>query len=264
MKQVKDSFGSVLAGAVMLGLSSQAEAILVTDLGTLGDSGLSATTTTTLYAWDGLHPCAGINAGFGCGDQSRWYTFSVDSEKGVTINTTKSVTGHPLNMAFSLWKTTGGFVGGNHYDHGYSQIRADGGSVWLQAGYYSRDIQDPTITNGITEFVGYANSGPSGWTNPDGDVIGIGSGGTVSVDGGNASLAIASLAAGQYLLALGGSCHGDAGTSPCQSTIRPPVTLSISQTTAVPVPQALWLLGSALGFLKLGGMRAGGERQART
>jgi hypothetical protein len=99
--------------------------------------------------------------------------------------------------AFTLWQTSGTFFGNNHLSHVYNQVSLRSSSKWLRP--------RPPNTDGATAYIGYANAGTS-FTNGDGRRVGRGSPG-ISSRNGNASRLAVTLAAGQYLIAAGGSCN---------------------------------------------------------
>ena len=238
----------------------------------------------------------------GWGHLVRWVTFTLTTPGSVHINDIPFVSSGTVNPnynpAFTLYATTGYSDPAltNGEGHAFDQTGlantlsasswavttgADcsglsGGSNPCAAGnfiYGTGWLTDPN-EGGVTRFVGYANSGATGWHNSTGALIGTGgvgagysgsTAGTVSATlgtgGGIADLIIDSLPAGQYLLAVGGSyaCNGGLNfsdaTNACPSVQVPAGTANgykLTITTApVPVPAAVWLFGSALAGLGL-------------
>jgi len=243
---LRKAAAAALAGAALVGFSQQASAIAVVDLGTLGGAGLSDASTAPKYAWDGTNGLGGPPNNNGWAHTSKWYLFDVSSPTDVLISMTSGGAG--MNSAFSVWKTGGAFVGTNHSSHIYNQIGTGGASAFLAG----------SGGDTVTAWLGYANSGP-GFAGGGGSIVYGGSPGASVTGGnaistttqGNASLLLSSLAAGEYLIALGGSCYTDGSTAGCGAG---PVGYSLS-IAAVPIPAAVWLFGSALMGLGVIGRR---------
>ncbi|WP_262965542.1 VPLPA-CTERM sorting domain-containing protein [Methylobacter psychrophilus] len=142
-------------------------------------------------------------------------------------------------------------TGGNNNKMGFNQVAAPSSSNngnFLTAG-------------GVNGIVGYSNSGVSGWYNGNGDLVGSGSAGASSGTNANGfkwtDLTV-NLAAGSYILAIGGSCVDLQNCGPVTSINSTTGVKSWGTgwheltVTAVPVPGAVWLFGSALaGFIGL-------------
>lgn len=143
-------------------------------------------------------------------------------------------------------------TGGNNNTMGFNQVAAPDGtnnSTFL-------------ATGGVNGFVGYSNSGFSGWHNGNGDLVGSGSAGSSSgtnADGFLYTDLTVNLGAGSYLIAIGGSCVDLVDCGPYQT--KTVTTLATGATTvskaygtgwheltvtAVPVPGAVWLFASAM------------------
>ncbi|AMK78097.1 MULTISPECIES: hypothetical protein [Methylomonas] len=197
-----------------------------------------------------------------------------------TSNATTTTTYSPMVLdktihpAFSIWSLAGsaftgatsannpatvqsplayGYTtGGNNNTMGFNQVAAPNGtnnSTFL-------------ATGGVNGFVGYSNSGFSGWYNGNGDLVGTGSAGSSSgtnADGFLYTDLTVNLGAGSYLIAIGGSCVDLVDCGPYQT--KTVTTLATGATavskaygtgwheltvTAVPVPGAVWLFGSAM------------------
>lgn len=158
------------------------------------------------------------------------------------------------NPSFSIWTS-----GANDFDltatsiglHTYSQVRGP------SQGGVSDNAALASI--GITDFIGYANSG-NPFFNGDGDFIDHGGVNSASSSITNAAgstwsytqttgldyamLTITGLKSGYYLMAAGGSCFD--GTCTAGNNFKLDVSGSVS---AVPVPGAVWLFGSAMAGL---------------
>jgi hypothetical protein len=207
-----------------------------------------------VYTWSGANTLAGFGAaGIGWGHTTHWLTFTLTSATALDIVMQATGTNSVFAPAFSLYSTAGynnpGAVAGGVGGHSYDQVRATSVNGWLTA----------ANEGGVTGFVGYANSGLTGWTNGFGDQIGTGSGGTVTVSNGYAELTTGVLGPGQYLLAMGsaaGQLTNTGSITTLASSGTGTTTFNLS-VTAVPVPGAVWLFGSALmGFIGMGRRKA--------
>jgi hypothetical protein len=236
-KKIRKAIVASLGIASLAGVSSSSMAFALTDMGLLSTTVTSINGPAgviTKYAWDGNN-----NANFGWQHNSAWYGFAVAGDGNVEIKMVVPAKG--VNPAFSVW---------NAQDQ-------DTGHKYNQVGVTSYFAPNPGVP---LSFVGYANSGPTGWINGAGELIGSGSGGTVNVTaptattGGLADLILYGLAPGHYIMAVGGSCH----TANCPSPLGTITTYTISAVqTAVPTPAAVWLFGSALAGLGVFGHRKG-------
>jgi len=110
------------------------------------------------------------------------------------------------------------------------------------------------LAGGVNGLVGYSNSG-AGFTNGNGDVVGSGSAGASSgtnADGFLWTDLTVNLAAGSYLLAIGGSCNDLQNCGPVTAINATTGVASWGTgwheltVAAVPVPSAVWLFGSAI------------------
>lgn len=148
-------------------------------------------------------------------------------------------------------------AGGNNNTMGFNQVAAPAtgnNSQFLLAG-------------GVNGIVGYSNSGFSGWYNGNGDYVGSGTAGAsngTNADGFLWTDLTVNLAVGSYLVTVGGSCVNlvDCGPYQTRTTIATGATTTSYGTgwheltvTAVPVPAAVWLFGSALSGIGLFGRR---------
>lgn len=213
MKAVRRAVATALAGTALAAVAQQASAINVANLGVLrGKTVLTATENLPLYAWDGTAGLGQPPNNEGWAHTSKWFSFTLKRRSHVTIRLNAS---GELNPAFSVWKTGGAFDGTNHTSHIYNQIGIDGASAFLSTG--------PTDEDKVTEFVGYANSGPA-FEGGGGPIAHGGSYGAWVADG-YARLLAVDLLPGQYLLAIGGSCYTDGtakncGTAPVEATLK--------------------------------------------
>lgn len=249
-KKIRKAIVAGLGIAALSGTSFSANAAgAVFQLGVLTSAGFTGSGATPQFSWDGQNnkqtPSGPLVANYGWQHSSDWYVFSVSAASQVEIKMTTPATG--INPAFTLWSATNRNIG-----HAYNQV----------------GITPYFLPSGGTSFVGYANSGPTGWTNGYGldgsglgGVVGSGSGGNVTVTKttattpGLAGLVIDNLGVGNYLIAVGGSCHPNDATCNAQTTNY---NLSIKQLGApVPIPPAIWLFGSTLAGLGVFGRRKG-------
>jgi hypothetical protein len=226
-------YKAVIAGFGILalaGVSTQASAVTVNNVG--GGSGVINSAPSSLtsisasntgaFGWDGQNngTAGAASKNYGWAHSARWFTFSVANSAGaygVDINVTDT-NGSTTSPAFSVWQTTGNFVGGNHSSGSYGQRGMSFNQVadqtaiantWLAVG----GSGPASSTNGVTAFVGYANAGSS-FINGAGTSVGTGGFGAGfsgsyagTVAGSVANLKLDSLSNGQYLIALGGSCN---------------------------------------------------------
>ena len=171
-------------------------------------------------------------------------------------NSTFTSTGSSNNPATTQSPLAYGYTtGGSNNKMGFNQVAAPNGTnnaTFLTAG-------------GVNGFVGYSNSGFSGWYNGNGDYVGTGSAGSSNGTAASGFLyadLTTYLAAGSYLIAVGGSCVDVVDCGPYRTNLT---TGAISYgnawheltVTSVPVPGAVWLFGSALmGFVGIGRRKA--------
>ena len=297
LSKVFKTHACILAGTTLALTTAPAAALNLIDIGTFsGSYGDINTHATAVYAWDGHNNAATTpSTALAWSSQSYWYTFTLADATALDIAVTRNTVNPNPNWhgAFTLWATSGfndpdniasdgGFRGYDQAGTG-TTLSADsyavvngldcssaGGGNPCQAGDtigQTTDLYTPGL-GGVTSFIGYANSGNTGWHNGVGHLIGTGAGGTVTVDfnNGSADLVTGLLPAGQYVLAVGGSYACNTGvsfvtdaTSACPTT---PILAGTSNTynltiNAVPIPAAVWLMGSALAGLGVTGRRKG-------
>jgi hypothetical protein len=227
-KELRNTIATLLTGSALAIASGTASAISVTDLGAvpqINKGSISTTGTAPIFAWDGNN---GITPDCGWAHNSKWYTVTVPIHTTVQITMTSNA--KDLRPAFTVWKTTGGFDGNNHLSHDYNQISLGGTSSFLKPQAPGGD--------GATAFVGYVNAGTP-FTNCDGQAVKYGTVGLANVKGKSAALS-KTLEPGQYLIALGGSCHtadcGAAGPGPHTASFN--YTLDIRKAPILPLPAA--------------------------
>jgi len=197
-----------------------------------------------------------------------WYTFMTHNTSTTTISVTAT---DPTNMSpgFTVWRTDGEFDGGTGgtgeqnaaekgTPHSFNQLGAAGsyGTWWMTDN--STDISDSGTNdgkgftaNGITKTMGYANDGVTSSTQTDPSTTDFnttytqnGWGESLTNDGnqdGYAELTLANLEAGWYLVFMGGADGSLVGDTSSKT-----LNLNVSSVSAVPVPAAVYLFGSAL------------------
>ncbi len=215
----------VLGVAALMCLADSASALTsFLPLGNLTSNGLSVSSKVPQYAWDGSN-----NGNLGWVHNSRWYSFTLPSTANVSIKMTAESQG--INPAFSVWsyaeEPDWDDIGSDF--HAFNQVQA-----------YTVSNANSWLTP-VTGFVGYANSGPTGWTNGDGDLIGDGSvsaslsGSTwvAGLNSGSAELKLKNLPQGKYLIAVGGSCH-TANCAPASTDYGLKLSLEPDSTNAPP------------------------------
>lgn len=157
------------------------------------------------------------------------------------------------NPSFTIWTS-----GSNDFNlnarnfgwHTYDPVSGPAGT-----------LNDPLATIGITDIVGYVNSGPSftsyqgvaatsGWVNSTSAAVTDTSNSswsstqTTGLD--QALLTVTGLKAGYYLIGVGGSCTN--GACATGSRFQWDITGSIT-AAPVPIPFAAWLFGGAIASL---------------
>ena len=219
-RALRSAIGSLVAGSAMALASGTASAISVTDLGRVKNqpSVIELSATAPTYAFDGWN---GVCPNAGWAHNSKWYTITVPTKTPVQITMTS---GDPnMKPAFVLFMTTGDFNGADHLYHCYNQAGLGGESEFLKP-------QTPG-GNGATKWIGYANAGDA-FTNYDGRNIGKGTGPITAVTPGEAAALSTTLEAGQYLMAVGGSCNSQSCGAPTQL----PFSLSVQRAPILPPP----------------------------
>jgi hypothetical protein len=240
-RKLRKALLATLGVTALAGISTHASAQTVVDLGVLTAAGLSSSGLVAKYAWDGTNGLGGPPNNNGWNHTTKWFMFTVDSTDTVNIKVTNTNGTTGFNPAFSLFQTAGAYNGANHSSHVWNQTGITGESAFMATG---------SGNDKVTSWLGYANSGTTGWTNGGGTGIGTGSAGSSVVAGTSADLTL-SLAAGQYLIGLGGSCYTDGSATAC-GTGQASFSLAVN---AVPIPAAVWLFGSALAGMGVIGRR---------
>lgn len=175
-----------------------------------------------------------------------------------------------IHPAFSVWSLAGNTFTSSGSSNNPATNQSPlaygyaGGTANNKMGF--NQVAEPSATNnsafllagGVNHIVGYSNSGHAGWYNGNGDYVTSGS--TGASNGANADGYLwtdltVDLAVGSYLIASGGSCVDlvDCGPYQTKTTIATGAT-SIAwgtgwyelSVTAVPVPGAVWLFGTAM------------------
>jgi len=197
------------------------------------------------------------------GHKGTWYTFmshGYDTKISVTADDANA-----LSPGFTVWRSTSEWTGGsaNAGDgqsssgtptpHSFNQTGQIGdlGTLWMtdtaatMSDGLGGSIANPNVGNGLVETLGYANSGPAQAINGWGNVVNTGvndlssgsynTGLTGTTGAGYAEMTLSDLSMGWYTIFIGGT----EGTNNVRSTF----SLNVS---AVPVPAAVYLFGSAL------------------
>ena len=192
-----------------------------------------------------------------------WYTFMTHAVATTTISATATDTA-AMSPGFTVWRTNGEFDGGTGgtgeqssaakgTPHSFNQLGAAGdyGTYWMtDASITTVGGTAGASAHGIIETMGYANDGKDHYIEDDvtspnfGQVVqGNGWGEVFTNDGtqdGYAELTLTDLAAGWYLIFVGGADGSLNGSN---------INLNVSSVSAVPVPAAVYLFGSALAGL---------------
>jgi hypothetical protein len=175
-----------------------------------------------------------------------WYTFMTHEVADTTISVTATDTAN-MSPGFAVWRTDGEFDGGTGQTgelstkakgtpHAFNSVGAAGdyGTWWMTDD--SVAISDSNTNggvgftaNGILENMGYASDGPHQAANGWGEMVHFD--GTTD---GHTELTLDNLAAGWYLVFVGGSDGTLTGSN---------VDINVS---SVPVPAAVYLFGSAI------------------
>jgi len=177
------------------------------------------------------------------------------------INQNKTI--HP---AFSIWSLTGNTFTSTGSSNNAATPISTAATHYTAPGTNNtmgfNQVAAPSASNnggfllagGVNGLVGYSNSG-AGFTNGNGDVVGSGSAGASSgtnADGFLWTDLTVNLAAGSYLLAIGGSCNDLQNCGPVTAINATTGVASWGTgwheltVAAVPVPSAVWLFGSAI------------------
>lgn len=257
---LRKAISFALGVTAMAGVSTQASAFTSTDLGTFTGTTITQLDAAPFKSW------TDYNANnWGWVHTADWFKIQIGSNADITAGTTYDVnfdlaergtTSPMITGGFSIW-TSGStaYVDGFGF-HQYNQVMGKNDTT-SNAGTSTANNNIGNIIDGHDGWVGYAQNGVT-FTNGDGDVVANGgsanmtsgaiSGYTADVSS-SASLTLNDLAAGYYLIGLGGACPENLFDCNPLATGGVPArdyTLTVSQ---VPVPAAVWLFGSAIAGL---------------
>ncbi len=174
------------------------------------------------------------------GHLGSWYTFHTHMAKNILVSADSAGGNSP---GITVWRTDGEFDGGQdgtgelssaswNTPHSFNQVGAAGdyGTYWMTDNSVSTTAGVAGNTaNGIVQTIGYANDGLAFADNAWGAAVG-----NDGVADGHAELSFTSSAHSWYLVFVGG---GNAASTAAA------IDLNVS---AVPVPAAVYLFGSAL------------------
>ncbi len=251
---MKPSVKKILTVAVLSATSTGAYAGVVTPSGVWDGGGnhlsmtnTSLTKTAANSANNGWTDNSSLDYA-AWGHQGSWYTFHTHMAADYTVSANSSGGNAP---AFTLYRTDGEFDGGvsrfdsgvneqstagNYAPHAFNQIGAAGdwGTYWMTDDSVTTTASTAGHSaNGILETIGYANDGNAHAVN--------GFGGTTMTNDGNADgyaeLTFSSLMHGWYVVFVSGADSNATGAA---------IDLNVSEVSAVPVPAAVYLFGSAI------------------
>lgn len=253
---------AALGSTVLAGFSTEAGAFTSTSLGSFTGATITRNDAAPFKSWSDY----GTNENYGWVHTADWFRIQVGSASDIAGGATFDVkfdlsprgSTQPMTAGgFSIWTSgTAPLIDGTGF-HAYNQVRGpnDGGITT------NNKLGSPgNIVQGHDGWVGYAQNGLS-FTNGDGDVVTNGgawntgspylTGGSASA-GSSATLNLFGLKAGYYLIGLGGVCPDDSPS--CIGTLpgSREYTFTVS---AVPLPAAVWLFGSALAAMGVIGRR---------
>lgn len=240
---------TLTATALTLAMSGAASASGTWDGGTnVGTLNPGSTLTSTAAnanknAWSDnsalTYNAWGMNGG--------WLSFNLTSTATTTVSATSN--GSLIAPAFTLYRTdvpwTGSTVGTSGGTNGTLMSFSGVALVGQNGiGWAVSPLPTPNAT-GVVETLGYANSGPAHLANAFGQTVYTGAhdvsmdnlyetGINGSTGAGLASLTLQNLVAGNYTIFVSGANSALAGG---------PINVNVS---AVPLPGAVWLFGSAL------------------
>lgn len=282
MKKLNRAIATILTGSALAITSNMANAVTLS-----GTVNASTSSPVTLAVNSAPKNWADLDIDLGWMHTTNWVQVNIATTGDYTINLTDTSTGTSMHPAFSVWS----LGGANNFNASAANMMVNAvppvsSSATHYAGPANNNIMGynqvaaPTLTNsskfltagGVTGFVGYANSGVT-FTNGNGDFVGHGSSGSrwgsadsnLANETGNlggiaghgwAELFLNNLSAGNYILAVGGNCDNlvNCGNSGATAGSWSAGKLALT-VTAVPVPGAVWLMGSALASLGIFGRR---------
>jgi len=260
---LRKSIAFALGITAMAAVSTHASAFGVgayPGMPTFTGSTVSYSTTAPYKSWSDY----GTNSNFGWGHTASFNAIQIGSDtdiaNGATFDVNFDLSNDRYSSGFSVWTSGTAVLETSIYGgvgaHVFSQVRgANDGSVhnFAMSGEYGN------VIDGHDGWVAYAQNGVD-FTNGDGDFIAKGgaanmTSGVVSGYSANAStsasLTLLDLAAGYYLIGLGGVCPDGLGAAECAmsgSTASSSTDFTFT-VSAVPVPAAVWLFGSAIAGL---------------
>jgi len=178
-----------------------------------------------------------------------WYTFHTHMASDIVVSADAN---GAIAPGFTVWRTDGEFDGGNesggpvkeestnswNTPHSFNQVGSPGdwGTYWMTDDSLTTSSGDNGYTaHGILETIGYANDGATALGNAWGAAVGNGS--DTTPGDGHAEITLSSVAMGWYVVFVGGA-DGSLGTGS--------IDLTVSEVSAVPVPAAVYLFGSAI------------------
>lgn len=195
------------------------------------------------------------------------------SASNATYNYSAMNTGDKIHPAFTVWSLSGSTFTSSGSSNNPTTVQSPNAYGYTTGGNNNtmgfNQVAAPSATNnggfltagGVNGIVGYSNAGFSGWYNGNGDYVSSGSAGASNGTAASGFLytdLTTYLAAGSYLIAVGGSCVDLVACGPYQirTKIADGTTTTVYGTgwheltvTSVPVPGAVWLFGSAMAGL---------------
>lgn len=279
-KKIKIAVRAVLAGAALSVASTGVHAAGAVTLKpwTAGDNIVGANETIASVAGAAFGSNNGwtdnaalLNSAWG--HAVNWYTFQVTAANQI-VTLKDTITSGSRSAAFTVWASNGAFNGGSTYDletnngnasgntpHSFNTVGQLGnpGTMWASDPSVAKTNStiDPGVTVGggnLLKTLAYVNSGNAHANPAANDWNEVINGGVNQVDtSGNyftavsgsfstnvAQLVFQNLATGWYAVALGGANSLSAGSAQHQFSVT---------TSAVPLPGAVYLFGTALAGL---------------
>lgn len=258
---LKKAITLALGVTALIGVSTHASAGVGAYPGmpTFTGSTVSFSAITAYKSWSDY----GTDYNFGWGHTASFNAIKIGSDTDIANNATFDVnfdlSNDRYSSGFSVWTSGTNALETSIYGgvgaHVFNQVRgANDGSAhnFALSGSYGN------VIDGHDGWVGYAQNGVD-FTNGDGDFIA--KGGAANMTSGvvsgyladastSANLTLLGLAAGYYLIGLGGVCPDGLGAECAMpgSTTNSSTDFTFA-VSAVPVPAAVWLFGSAIAGL---------------
>jgi len=259
---LRKSIAFALGVTAMIGVSTQASAGVGAYPGMPNFTGSTVDYSITVpyKSWSDY----GTGSNFGWGHTASFHVIKMGSDTDIineaTFDVNFELTNDRVKGGFSIWTSGATPTETSIYDgvgaHTFNQVRGandDGNNRnFALSGTYGN------IIDGHDGWVGYAQNGFD-FTNGDGDFVA--KGGEANMTSGvvsgyladvstSASLTLLDLAAGYYLIGLGGACPDDLGAACLMPGSTETSSLEFTfSVSAVPVPAAVWLFGSAIAGL---------------